>query len=75
MAEEGQKLPAGHGVAACMAGEGQKLPAGQEVQDGEAALPGEYDPAKQYPVGADRPAAEQKLPAVQSLQDDWPERS
>ena len=38
---EGQKLPAGHGIAACMAGCGQKLPEGQAVQAGEAALPEE----------------------------------
>ena len=38
---EGQKLPEGHGIAACMAGCGQKLPEGQAVQAGEAALPEE----------------------------------
>ena len=38
---EGQKLPAGHGVPACMAGRGQKLPEGQAVQDAKAAPPEE----------------------------------
>ena len=71
---EGQKLPAGHSVAACIAGSGQKLPEGQAVQDGDAAPPEEQEPAEQFPVGADRPAVEQKLPAGHAAQLRWPDR-
>jgi hypothetical protein len=71
--EEGQKLPAGHGVAARIAECGQMLPEGQAVQDGVAALPEEYEPAEQFPEGADRPAVEQKAPAGHAAQLAWPD--
>ncbi len=72
---EGQKLPAGQSVGARIAGCGQKLPAGQGVQDGDDAPEDEEEPGGQTPSGAERPVAEQKLPAVQGLQADWPARS
>ena len=35
----------------------------------------EEEPGGQTPSGAERPAEEQKLPAVQGLQECWPARS
>ncbi len=35
----------------------------------------EKEPGGQTPSGAERPVEEQKLPAVQGLQEDWPARS
>ena len=73
---EGQKAPAVQGVGARIAGCGQKLPAGQGVQNlGDAPPEVEEEPGGQTPSGAERPVAEQKLPAVQGLQADWPARS
>jgi hypothetical protein len=45
------------------------------VQDGDDAPEVEEEPGGQTPSGAERPVAEQKLPAVQGLQADWPARS
>ena len=54
---------------------GWSCPAGQGVQDGDDAPEVEEEPGGQTPSGAERPVAEQKLPAVQGLQADWPVRS
>ena len=55
---------------------GWSWPAGQGVQDlGDAPPEVEEEPGGQTPSGAERPVAEQKLPAVQGLQADWPARS
>ena len=50
-------------------------PAGHGVQDCDDTPEVEEEPGGQTPSGAERPVAEQKLPAVQGLQADWPERS
>ena len=50
-------------------------PAGHGVQDCDDTPEFEKEPGGQTPSGAERPVAEQKLPAVQGLQEDWPARS
>ena len=45
------------------------------MQDGDDAPEVEEEPGGQTPSGAERPVAEQKLPAVQGLQEDWPAKS
>ena len=72
---EGQKAPAGQAVQVGCPERGWSWPAGQGVQDGDDAPEVEEEPGGQTPSGAERPVAEQKLPAVQGLQADWPARS
>ena len=72
---EGQKAPAGQGAQVGWPERGWSWPAGQGVQDGDDAPEVEEEPGGQTPSGAERPVAEQKLPAVQGLQADWPARS
>ena len=50
-------------------------PAGHGAQDGEDAAELEKEPIGHVPSGCVRPAVEQKLPAVQGLQENWPWRS
>ena len=70
-----QKAPAGHAAQLDWPDRGCSRPAEHGVQDGEDAPEAEKEPGGQTPSGAERPCAEQKLPAVQGLQADWPERS
>ena len=70
-----QKLPARHAAQLRWPDSGCICPAGQGVQDCDDTPEFEKEPGGQTPSGAERPVAEQKLPAVQGLQEDWPARS
>ena len=70
-----QKLPARHAAQLRWPDSGCICPAGQGVQDCDDTPEFEKEPGGQTPSGAERPVAEQKLPAVQGLQADWPARS
>ncbi len=70
-----QKLPARHAAQVGWPERGWSWPAGQGVQDCDDTPEVEEEPGGQTPSGAERPVVEQKLPAVQGLQEDWPARS
>ena len=70
-----QKLPARHAAQLRWPDSGCICPAGHGVQDCDDTPELEKEPGGQTPSGAERPVEEQKLPAVQGLQEDWPARS
>ena len=70
-----QKLPVGHATQVGCPDRGCTWPAEHGVQDGEDAPELEKEPAGHAPLGTERPADEQKLPAAQGLQDAWLMRS
>ena len=65
-----QKLPARHAAQLRWPDSGCICPAGHGVQDCDDTPELEKEPGGQTPSGAERPVEEQKLPAVQGLQED-----